>query len=288
MVFKRGEGQFNSEKLIAAITIQRKGRDGKPVADTEPVTEELTYGPITKFHAGNASSLEDPDPEDLGDDAGAEGNCVYAIEGGGSDKKAKISVWGKSLEEAGVRPVLLNGYAPALIGLDADWEQLVTGEKMEGAKNDPTCLIVKRGGTIHNLSEINKRASGGTGGTATTKPAATTPKPTASAAASAKSEPTPAPATTASAPSDGGDEAEAAAFNLVVGLPGKTETVTTRAKLNGKLALMMAKAGIPPKQHKPIKSFFDNAAWLNEKLGLIGAVVEGDKITIPAAESEAA
>ena len=86
------------------VSIQRIGRDGKPT-DDEPVEEFLPCGPITKFHPANASSPDDADPEDLGDEVGVEGNCILAVEGAHIDRKAKLWIFGSSAQEKGLRDI---------------------------------------------------------------------------------------------------------------------------------------------------------------------------------------
>ncbi len=269
------------------FTVQRIGKDGKPSGD-DVVEEFLACGPISKFHPANASSPDDENPEDLGDDVGTEGNCILAIEGAHVDKKAKLSIFGTSLQDKGVRPTLLNGYAPHLIDIEADFEQLTLpkGDNYTG-KRDPTCLIVARNGEIYNLAAINKRAGGST--SASTKPAAaaSTTKPAAASKANGAPKPPASAPSPATSPATGGDvaeEAESKTMELLMGLPGKTEQKLTRQKLGSKFVTLLVNGKVPPKLHKPSQAFVANAEWLNEKAEMFGWTVSGDEITIPAAE----
>ncbi len=278
-------GEYDA-KCGYKLTIQRKGRDGK-VTDEEPVEEFLSCGPTTKFHPSNATSENDEDPEDLGDDIGVEGNCLLAVEGAGPDKKSKASLFGKYAQEKGLRPKLLNGYAPYLIGLDADFRQLPTekGTNFTG-KRDPTCLIIKENGNIYNLSEMNSRVEGG----ATSTPAATRAPAAAKGKVNgvAKATPTPAPVAAAATSGGGGggdvDEVvEAKAVEMLAALPaaGKAQ-ILTRQKMGTKLTVIMAKHSVPISMHKPIQALIANAVWLDEKADDFGWTVEGDNISIPA------
>ena len=256
------------------VSIQRLGRDGKPTED-EPVDEFLPCGPIAKFHPANASSADDAEPEDQGDEVGAEGNCVLATEGAHIDRKAKLWIFGSSLQEKGVRPVLLSGYAPHLVDIDADFAQLLLpkGEGFTG-KRDPTCLIVKKEGNVYNLSEINKRA--GTNAPAAKKAAA--PAKTATTATPAKTNGAPAPAAAAD-----NDEVEALAMSLFADLPGKADLATTAGKIGSKLMTVMVKRKLTPVQIRDVQKVLGRAGWVMEQVENFGWTVEGDSVTIPAA-----
>lgn len=257
------------------VSVQRLGRDGKPTED-EPVDEFLPCGPITKFHPANASSPEDGDPEDLGDEVGVEGNCILATEGAHLDRKAKLWIFGSSLQEKGVRPTLLNGYAPHLVDIDADFVQqlLPKGEGFTG-KRDPTCLVAKKEGNIYNLAEINKRAGGGAStGKTPAKPAA---KATGTTAPKANGSPAPPPA------AESNDDAEALATSLFGDLPGKTELTTTVPKIASKLMTVMVKRKLTPVQIRDVQKVTGKAGWIAEKVEDFGWTVEGETVTIPAA-----
>jgi len=268
MKVRRGAGNFNSDKCVLVVSIQRVGKDGRPTED-DVVEEELTIGKLAKFHPGNATSADDQDPSDLGEDG--EGNCIYAMEGAHPDPKAKASVFGKSLQEAGVRPALLNGFCPNLIGIDAAWAREMvkysglTSDK--GGEAEGSNLIVKKGeGNILNLSEINRRDK-------------QAPKPAAGKAQTAAS-----PAQAAPAPA-GGDNGEAStkAVELLQAMQGKTESVTTRAKLGNKMVTLLAAKRVPPALHNPVQQLVKDKEWLDETLETLGWAVAGDQITIPAA-----
>ena len=275
MKVRRGAGNFNSDKCVLVVSIQRVGKDGRPTED-DVVEEELTIGKLAKFHPGHASTADDQDPQDLGEDG--EGNCIYAMEGAHPDPKAKASSFGKSLQESGVRPALLNGYCPNLIGIDANWSREMvkysglTSDK--GGEAEGSNLIVKKGeGNILNLSDINRRdkqAAGTAKGSA--KPAT---QPAAAAAA-----PVAAPAPV----QDGGGEAAAKAVELLQAMQGKAEQATTRAKLGNKMVTLLAAKRVPPALHTPVQALVKDKEWLDETLETLGWAVAGDTITIPAAQ----
>lgn len=272
-VVRKGSTGFNEDKCLLVVGIQRLGRDGKPTED-DVVEEELTIGKLSKFHPGNANGPSDEDPEDLGTDG--EGNAICAIEGAHPDPKAKASSFGKSLQEAGLRPALLNGYLPNLIGIDANWAREMV--KYGAGMNDGSNLIVKKGeGNILNLSDINKRANGASA------PAKTTAKPAAGKKAAPAAEPEAEPEPENESAPDGPTEAETTLIGILAKMPGKTATTIARGKISSKVVAMMA-GKVPPAQHKPIQQLAANKAWLNETAENLGWTVEGDTFTIPAAE----
>src|SRR5579872_4416883 len=155
-----------------AVTIQGMNKDWQPIND-EPVTENLNWGPASKFHPSNAASSDDPEPTDLGEDEGTEGNCVISMTGKGPDKKSKISIFGNSLEQCGFKAAYLNGYAPNLIGLRAEFfqEPQQKGSNYKG-KGDPTALVVK------SIAVMPSNQGGKAGGAAGATGRTTAPKPT--------------------------------------------------------------------------------------------------------------
>jgi hypothetical protein len=271
-------GEYDA-KCGIKVSVQRLGRDGKPT-DDEPVDEFLPCGPITKFHPANAKSAEDQDPEDAGDEVGVEGNCILAIEGAHIDRKAKLWVFGSSAQEKGLRPALLDGYAPHLVDLDADFAQQVMpkGDGFTG-KRDPTCLIVKKEGNIYNLAEINKRVGGGAGtGTGKPAPVPVTGKPSAPAAA----KPTPAAASTNG---DNSAETDMLAIQLFAALPGKKELTLTTAKVASRLMTVMVshKPSLTPVQIRDVQKVTGQPGWIAEQAEASGWAVEGENVTIPVA-----
>lgn len=288
-------------KCGVRLTIQRMGRDGKPTTD-DPIDEFLACGPVSKFHPGNAKSSNDPDPEDLGDDVGTEGNCIFSIEGAHVDKKSKTGILGTSLQEAGIRPILLNGFLPNIIDLEADFMQLVLpkGDNFTG-KRDPTCLVVKTGGKIHNVAEINKRAGGGPAGAGAgaaapaAKPAVAgagaVARPTAVVAGrkpvAAPPPPPPPPPVEEVVAVDGEGEIDPVIIKTVelmqaVEKKGEAQQMT-KAKLKSRIVTLIAAKRVAPAMHKPIQALIADADWFAEQAGNMGWVVDGDEVTIAAA-----
>lgn len=268
----RGQGQFNSDKCILTIGIQRLTKDGKPTED-DVVLEELAIGKIGKFHAGTAAGADDDDPQDLDED-GTGGNCIYAVEGAHPDPKAKASVFARSLQDSGVRPAILSGYVPHLIGLDAKWDrQVVKYSGMEGGDKEGSNLVVKAGSeNIFNLSEINKRA-GGAGSNGTQKAAA---KTTTAAAPTATKAAKSTPAPPVAEPADNDDEVSAKAIEVLQSMVGKGEQTKTPAQVASMMLAKFAMARIPPPLHKPIQAKVKDSAWFSETAEALGWGVNAD------------
>jgi len=265
---------FNSEKLCVVVTIQRLGRDGKPTSD-EPIDEELSYGKLAKFHPGHTRTSDDENPADLGPEG--EGNCIYTVDDAYPDPKAKACVWSKSLELAGVPALLLNGYMPNLLGLDAQWtREMVKYEGLtneKGETSEGSNLIVKKGdGNILNLGEIIKRAGGRAPAKGAT-PAANQTATQATALAGAEN-----------AAADSTDEADLKALELLMTFQGKTETRLAQKDIGTKLVRLLVTKKVPPKLHRGIQVKFGDKAWLHEQASALGWGVNGDEIVIPAGE----
>jgi len=271
-----GAREFNKEKCVVVVGIQRIGRDGKPTED-DVVLEECNFGPLSKFHPANAKDQNDMEPEDLGDEVGVEGNSILAIDGAFPDTKSKMSVFAASLQNAGVRPVLLTGYWPSILDLEADFSQIKL--RYESLGTDGYNLIVKPGGNIYNLAEINKRAGGAAtpNGKPATAPAQAAAKPKPQAAS------TTAPANDAGAGAD--DETEMLAIQLFAQLPGKKEAVLTAQKVGTRLMTVMVaqKPPLTPAQMRNVQKVTGRPGWAAEQAETMGWTVEGENITIPAA-----
>ena len=274
--------KFNAEKLCVVVALQRIGRDGRPTQD-EVISEELSYGKLSKFHPGFAKDAHDENPQDMGPDG--EGNCIYTVDDAYPDPKAKACVWSKSLELAGVPAMLLNGYVPNLLGLDAQWTRDVV--KYAGLMNDKgqesegSNLIVRKGdGNILNLGEIIKRAAGR--GAGQTAPTATI----SGVAASAGSAPTASPSVpSASATGDSlEDEIDGKARELLQAFEGKAEVKLQWADIVKKLVRLLVTGKVSAKLHRGIQEKFKDKEWFNSHAEALGWALDGDTITIPAVE----
>lgn len=271
------------------ITIQRLGTDGKPTND-EPLTEFLGCGSVEVFHPGLAAGRDDKDEQleiggqkDLGPNDGVEGNCVLSI-GRGPDRQAKISLFTNSCIEQGVKKeVFADGWAGALIGLDAWFTQKMTKKPANStAKEDPTCLIVGRGGkevpaTAEKLVYKYPDGTGvsvlNSGGAATTTSDRPRPTPPASQPVNGAPAPVvtmPGPGQNQTATPTGpvavdpfaGESDEAIAMTILGGygesLAGQTKTV---ASLKTKLLVELNSRKVPAVRHKAVKAYVSNPEW---------------------------
>lgn len=275
VVDKFGEGSEATYNCAFAVTIQGMNKEWQPL-DDEPVTENLNCGPASKFHPANASSSDDPEPTDLGEEEGAEGNCFISLTGKGPDKKSKVSIFGRSLEEFGFKPAYLNGYAPNLIGLRAEFFQQPQpkGSNYTG-KNDPTALVVK------SIAVMPANQGGKTTGATAAKTAPAKPTSTQAAKPNGKANGAPAPAVD----NGGDDEVSNIAIQMLaaVGQSSGGQTLT-RQKIGSKLVTLLAKNQIKSTLHKAVQEKVKDNEWFAEQADNLGwTVAETGEATIPAA-----
>ncbi len=280
---------FPPPKCGYKITIQRLDAKGQPDG-SEPITEHLAAGPVEKFHPGQAASSDDASPDlefgaakDCGDQDQAEGTCLLSGTGAGPDKKGKLSIFSNSCIQHGVKASLFNGYAPNLVGLDAHFTAFMMekGKDYKG-KNDPTCLIIGAGGQVV-AGKIYAYPSAQTG---------------APAAVLATSKANGVPAAPVAAPAAVGGAVDLSADNIAskavetlqliqAGAPGQT---IDKTKLSSRTVVIFAKenkatpGSFPLVMHKPINELLKNDAWLTEMAGALGWVVNGNQVTLPAAQ----
>jgi hypothetical protein len=305
---RRGSASFSVDKCCLVISLQRIGRDGRPTDDAV-VEEELNYGPLTKFHPGMAQDSRDDSPRDLGADG--EGNTVYVVESDFPDPKAKAAIWGKSLQNAGVAPLVLNGFMPNLTGLDAYWVRDVVKydglKKEDGSEASGSNLVVKKGdGNILNLSEINRRAGGpgaGSGVRSATSPAIAGTTLPAGASASAGSGAgagigagtsvsagtgAGTSAGTGAGPGSGAasleDEVVLKSIELIPAFSGKTPAKLLFKDLGRRVMPLIAKQRVPASLHNGIQAKFKDRAWVQETGESYGWTFNGEEVTIPSSE----
>ncbi len=291
------------------LSIQRLDANWKPTSD-EPVDQFIGAGPageqqyesggvgIAKFHPGRASSSDDDfggkepwgDPKvDCGEEDEAEGNVLIVNPdwAKGPDKKSKIGIFGASLIEHGVKKGLLNGFAPNLVGLEAHFTSFMMEKPRNSkAKNDPTCMIVGKGGQvnggetkdlIHKYPDAQtKGATTKTTSIAAGKPASKANGAPAPAPVEAESEPETAPVTAA-----GGEAADIAEQILTaIKVSGKGQTIS-KTKLLTRVKTRFAQDRVDVKLHKPIEALF-NSDWLAQRADDHDIVIAGDTLTLPA------
>jgi len=137
------------------LTIQRLDANWKPTND-EPQDEIVSLGPAdertyesgtvapAKFHPGRAAGPDDDfsgaepwgNPKyDCGSEAEAEGNVLLVNPdwNKGPDKKSKGGIFSTSLVEHGVKKGLLNGFAPNLVGLEAEFTRFMMEKSRRAA-----------------------------------------------------------------------------------------------------------------------------------------------------------
>lgn len=221
--------------------------------DEDAIEEMFGIGKLEKFHPGNASSADDDDPEDAGDELDTTGNCIYAVtDGARLNKNCKWIRMSTSLEEQGFKPeVLGNGFMPDLVGLKMV-VKTVTLPKMANStsKREPTALICEK--VIQFPYE--KKAKGAAGKAA---PAA---KPAPGKAAPAAAKPAAKPAAAAEESSD--DMAVTILKAIVEANSGKE--LELRKIVNAAQVRLMREK-VAPKNHKPILDQLKDLAWLAEQ-----------------------
>ena len=279
------------------VGIQRLDKNLKPTSD-EPVEEFLGAGALEdkegnpKFHVGKAKSAADEDPEDLGDDMEVEGNCLWVDPDSPAhmDKKAKLAIFSASLQEKGFKPSLLNGYAPNLIGLIAEFDQklLEKGANFTG-KNDPTALIV-----VQMIKAPYDKKAGAAAPAAPAAPAPPASTKRRTPAPPAEEEPEPEPeqdeVETGAEGEDadqageegGGTGVEETAVQVLVAV-GKVFSgqVVPRAKINSRLLTLYPQMDIEPEQHDQIGALV-KGDWFKEKAEELGWKLDkAGNVTLP-------
>lgn len=299
------------------LTIQRLGEDWKPTSD-EPQDEFLSAGFCQTFtgepgfHPGNAKSSDDRSPEleigmagDMGDEDGAEGTCLlsgtgYGPMGENGKVPAQLSIFTNSCVEHGVKKELFNGFAPNLIGLEAQFTRMMMKKSPTStAKREPTCLIIGKGGKVAG-GEVHKYP-GGTVAGAAGKAAAGKPAGAGASTAGRKANgvaggPVAVPAEaqalagTGDGTGDGGvtEEVGLKAGELLRSMfpAGTGEQTITRARLQNKIVTLFAKHRVPANMHKPIQDAIKDDQWFGEFAEDMDWGVVGGTITIPAVEAQ--
>lgn len=248
------------------VGIQRLTKDLKPTED-EPIVEQLGCGSLAKFHPGNANSSDDDDVEDLGDDVDTEGNSLFSVEGARLDKKSKISIFGESLAKLGFKKSALNGFAPNLVGTIAMFGQMNMGMEPRPGKKPATCLVA--------MEKIVVFPYKGGADTKTTAPATKTGSTKVNGRV-------PEPAAEAGGGAD--NETTAYAVQMLVKIGETTKGSITRAKIGSKIVTLLPMNKVPAKFQIPVQNLIKNDEWFLETVGNMGWTVEGDTVSIPAAE----
>lgn len=221
--------------------------------DEDPITEEFGIGKLEKFHPGKADSATDNDPEDVGNELDAEGNCIYAVDDSAKlNKRCKWVLFTASLEAKGFKSeVLANGFMPDLVGLKCHVHSEVQ-PRFPGstATKDPTALVVDK--VLQFPYEKKGKAA----------PAAAPVKAAAKAAPAAAAT-APAPAAPA-ASSNGSGDAESIALttlaDVATEMAGKSDV--ERKKLQTAFQTKLMRKGIPVKLHKPALDLVKDDEWL--------------------------
>ena len=280
--FVNNQVQNYDPKVELVVGIQRLDKNLRPT-DDEIVYEQLSAGGnLSKLRAGNAASSDDEDPEDLGTELAIEGNALFADAGAAVDKKSKLAIFGSSLEALGFPAVLLNGFAPNLVGIKAQFTQkmLEKGANFTG-KNDPTCLIA-----TEKIFDMGPAANGIGGGSGNRKLAGKTSAPASgggsgkkSSAPASTSTHAPAPAAAATA-SDNGDFSEAALAVLQKIWAKNVGKSVERGQLYKQVPVLLVQSK-QPAAVKPVGALL-KSDWLDTMAEGLGIVIDGDSITFPA------
>lgn len=252
------------------LMLQRTDADGKRTND-DPIEEFFSCGSLEKFHPGKASGRDDEEPEDQGDELGAEGNCIYSVDG---DRMYQSSKWVRfvnSLEAKGFSAeILAAGYLPDLVGTKgfATTITLPRGRNYTG-KNEPRALVVDKI-TVKPYEKGGK--AGGKSASAAAAKATTTAKAAAKTNAAPKAE------------SNGDSELSDTALSMLSILAGNCAGQTlTDKQIRAKMVSVMAKNGVPAKQHKAMLDQVSDAEWLEAQCGEMGWGFEGGEVTFPEA-----
>jgi hypothetical protein len=286
------------------VSVQRLDQNWKPTSD-DPIDEFLNAGPTTdektgepKFHPGKASSSDDTNPEvdvgrslDCGGADGAEGTCLLTASGKGPDKKSKLTHFTNSAIGAGVKPHLFNGYAPNLVGLEAEFSKFMMEKPPNStSKNNPTALIIGTGGKPGGPECVHKYPDAQTGVSTVSaqtvnvpaKPNGPVAVPTNGSAAAATIVTPISTASTSTSVSADDDAVEGHAVRLLVDAGVKSKGMTlNRKKLNSKMLAPMA-SSVAAADHAKVQKYWKDEAWFKEKAEDFGWTVNGEEVTFPA------
>lgn len=248
------------------LMLQRTDADGHATVD-DPIEEFFSCGNLEEFHPGKASGADDDDPDDQGDELGAEGNSIVSVNGKKMSQSSKWIRFVNSLEAKGFSAeVLANGYLPDLVGTRgfATTIELPKGRNYTG-KNPPKALIVDK---------------------LTVKPYEKAKKGAAKAVTAASGKTAAKPNSKAPAADENGDaELSAKAIEMLqavaVAAPGST---LTQKQISAKLVSVMAKNRVPAAEHKKIQDLVKDAGWLEEQCTALEYGFDGGEVTFPAAE----
>jgi hypothetical protein len=206
-------------------------------------------------------------------------------------------VFAASLEHHGVKPALLNGYAPNLVGLKAHFTQkmMPKGNNYTG-KNDPTNLIIGMNGQLEmqgGVKAVVQYPHAQTGGAQGAAPAArrVTPAGPGVGVANKAANGAPAPVATAPEPvaqTGGGSDAQATQIETIAvqvltgmhaALPGKT---LAAEKVDSRVTMELAKQRVDSSLHKAVKARIADAAWFAEQAEGLGWTVGADRsVSVP-------
>lgn len=282
------------------ITAQPLDASWKPTND-EPREEFIMAGWCESndgpgMHPGRAAGSDDADPEleiggklDLGADADVEGTCLLTS-GPGPRKDSELALFSSSAIEHGVKKDLFNGYAPNLVGLEAEFTRLMLPTRPGKEKYPPTALIIGRGGKVGGADTkdlVHKYPNAQTGATASAKgpvPVAGKAKVNGVAATAATEAVEAASPTTEAA-----EEIAAKAVELLATMTDSNAGQTlTAQRIGAKMTTLLAKDRVdgkplPSAVNKGVQALIKDAAWLGQTAEDLGWSVNGANLTIPAA-----
>lgn len=251
------------------VTIQPLDKDWNPT-DADPVSEFLSAGSADRYHPGQSDGPDD-DPEDLGDDDAAEGNNLLS-DGGKSNKQSKFGIFSASLENAGFKGSLLNGYLPNLVGTKAHFTQTPQpkGANYTG-KSDPTALTVTK---IAVFPYEEKAGAGAGKGKAASAPSA----PSAASSSKGKGG--------KNSAADMDETAAEIAVQFLAEVQQKAAGQTlTRQNIQSRAVTGLVKlSGGNADLKKAAAALLKNQEWLDEQATGLGWEVVADDFTPPEAE----
>ena len=265
-------GKQSPPFLAQVIVFQKTDEKGVRTSD-EPIQNEIKIeGDLNKMRPGRAKSRDDQEPEDLSDELGTTGNCVFS-EGAKVSDKSPWGVLSKSLEEKGFRSDILGeGYSPDLVGIKGYFKQIV-GEKFKtrdtGEEKQASYLVCDK------LTVRPYESKG--------KPAAA-PAKAAKPAAAKSSSPAIAPAETSTPTSTPGSSAiengdlEGIAVQLLSDLARDlTGQALSTTKLYSALYGRLLKLGskVDRASYPSIQAMFKSSDWLTDQF-VIGELGEFD------------
>jgi hypothetical protein len=256
----RETGKSNGEPFLAAVLMFQRTDEQGAALDEEPQERMIRIEKdLNKMRPGMATSSTDDDPDDMGAEIDATGNCIYTQAGASVNTNTGWANFIKSLEERGFKAEILGqSYLPDLVGTKGH-AVTVKGEKrsFEGKDVEPNLLVVDK--LTYRPYEGKKGKAPAKTTTAAAKANGVPAAPSKAAAAPAKTAPAAAPP-----PAPSGEDADSSAAVILAEINGDLDGETREAKKVWALAYarLLKDKDRDKKLDKSVQDLWRDEDWL--------------------------